>query len=128
MLLAEQRQAITQTCRRLEAAGLVVGTAGNVSVREGDLVAVTPSGVAYADLSAAHVGVHHLDATPVEAPLKPTTELPLHLAIYAETGARAVVHTHSPAATAVSTVADELPSIHYYVALFGGPVRVAPYA
>jgi L-fuculose-phosphate aldolase len=44
------------------------------------------------------------------------------------TRAGAVVHTHSPAATAVSTLVDVLPSIHYLVGMFGGPVRVAPYA
>ena len=38
------------------------------------------------------------------------------------------MHTHSVAATAVATLADELPPIHYYVAMFGGTVRVAPYA
>lgn len=128
MLLAEERQAIARTGRRLEETGLVVGTAGNVSVRVGDLVAVTPSGVAYADLTPELVGVHRLDGAPVEAPLEPTSELPLHLAIYAETGAGAVVHTHSVAATAVSTLTDELPPIHYYIAMFGGPVKVAPYA
>jgi len=128
MLLGEVREEIVRVCRELSSAGLVVGTAGNVSVRSGDLVAVTPSGLEYADLSAGLVGVHRLDGTPVEAPLKPTSELPLHLAVYAGTDAAAVVHTHSLAATAVSTLADELPAIHYYVAMFGGPVRVSPYA
>jgi L-fuculose-phosphate aldolase len=131
MLLEPERAAIVRACRDLSAAGLVVGTAGNVSVRSGELVAVTPSGVDYAVLSAADVGVHRLDGTPVEAPLAPTSELPLHLAVYrayAGSGTAAVVHTHSVAATAVSTLACELPAIHYYVAMFGGPVRVAPYA
>jgi len=131
MLLEREREEIVRVCRKLAAAGLVVGTAGNVSVRAGDLVAVTPSGVDYADLSAAHVGVHRLDGTPVEAPLTPTSELPLHLAVYGAYGGSetaAVVHTHSVAATATSTLADELPSVHYYVAMFGGAVRVAPYA
>ena len=62
MLLAAQRQAIVRACRELSATGLVVGTAGNVSVRSGDLVAVTPSGMAYADMAPGHVGVHRLDA------------------------------------------------------------------
>jgi len=131
MLLEREREEIVRVCRKLAAAGLVVGTAGNVSVRAGDLVAVTPSGVDYADLSAAHVGVHRLDGTPVEAPLTPTSELPLHLAVhgaYGGSATAAVVHTHSVAATATSTLADELPSVHYYVAMFGGAVRVAPYA
>ncbi len=128
MLLGEIRQDIVRVCRDLAAAGLAVGTSGNVSVRSADLVAVTPSGLAYEDMSADLVGVHRLDGTPAEASAEPTSELPLHLAIYASTDATAVVHTHSLAATAVSTVADELPAIHYYVAMFGGPVRVAPYA
>jgi len=142
MLLERERDEIVRACRKLSAAGLVVGTAGNVSVRAGDLVAVTPSGVDYAELAASDVGVHRLDGTPVEARLAPTSELPLHLAVYGAdagsgagagaagtgTGTGAIVHTHSVAATAVSTLADEVPAIHYYVAMFGGAVRVAPYA
>jgi L-fuculose-phosphate aldolase len=129
MLLPEARHAIVTTCQELSRSGLVVGTAGNVSVREGDLVAVTPSGLRYAELTPELIGVHRLDGAPVEAPLGPTSELPLHLAIYAarpEVGA--VVHTHSVAATALSTLVDEIPSVHYYMAMFGGPVLVAPYA
>src|ERR1700733_10727522 len=82
MLLAHAREAIVTTCQELHRAGLVVGTAGNVSVRDGDLVAVTPSGVRYAGLTSEQVGVHRLDGTAVEAPLAPTSELPLHLAVY----------------------------------------------
>jgi L-fuculose-phosphate aldolase len=129
MLLPDARRSIVTTCQELSRSGLVVGTAGNVSVREGDLVAVTPSGLRYAELTPELVGVHRLDGAPVEAPLGPTSELPLHLAIYAarpEVGA--VVHTHSVAATALSTLVDEIPSVHYYLAMFGGPVLVAPYA
>jgi L-fuculose-phosphate aldolase len=75
------------------------------------------------------VGVHRLDGAAVEAPLAPTSELPLHLAIYAaRPEAGAIVHTHSPAATALSALVDEVPPVHYYVAMFGGPVLVAPYA
>ena len=129
MLLPDARQAIVTTCQELSRSGLVIGTAGNVSVREGDLVAVTPSGLRYAELTPELVGVHRLDGVPVEAPLGPTSELPLHLAIYAaRPEVRAVVHTHSVAATAVSTLVDEIPSVHYYMAMFGGPVLVAPYA
>ncbi|HEX4833488.1 MAG TPA: class II aldolase/adducin family protein [Trebonia sp.] len=131
MLLPAARAAIARTCSELARAGLVVGTAGNVSVREGDLIAVTPSGVRYAELTPELVGVHRLDGEPVEAPLKPTSELPLHLAVYAgrpQQEAGAIVHTHSPAATAVSTLVREVPPLHYYVAVFGGSVRVSGYA
>jgi L-fuculose-phosphate aldolase len=128
MLLEQARDDVVRTCRELAAAGLVVGTSGNVSVRAGDLIAVSPSGLDYADLTAGLVGVHRLDGAPVEAPLRPTSEMPLHLAVYAVTGAGAIVHTHPVAATALSTLTTELPAIHYQVAMFGGPVPVAPYA
>ena len=128
MLLEQARDDVVRTCRELAAAGLVVGTSGNVSVRAGELIAVSPSGLDYADLTAGLVGVHRLDGTPVEAPLRPTSEMPLHLAVYAATGAGAIVHTHPVAATALSTLTAELPAIHYQVAMFGGPVPVAPYA
>jgi L-fuculose-phosphate aldolase len=129
MLLPDAREAIVTSCRELSRAGLVVGTAGNVSVRDDELVAVTPSGIRYADLTPDLVGVHRLDGAVVEARLAPTSELPLHLAIYAaQPDAGAVVHTHSVAATALSALVSEVPAVHYYVAMFGGPVRVARYA
>ncbi|KWW98136.1 fuculose phosphate aldolase [Carbonactinospora thermoautotrophica] len=128
MLLEAERREIVEYCRKLRPDGLVVGTSGNLSVRSGDLVAVTPSGLDYDELAPELVGVHRLDGTAVEAPLAPTSELPMHLAVYERTGARAVVHTHSTAATALSTLVDELPAIHYLIAMFGGPVRVARYA
>jgi L-fuculose-phosphate aldolase len=126
--LAEARAELAACGRRMLADGLVVGTSGNLSIRHGDLIAVTPTGVPYPELTADDIGVHRLDGTPVAARWAPTSELPLHLAIYAGTAAQAVVHTHAPAATAVSTLVDELPSVHYLVARYDGPVRVAPYA
>jgi L-fuculose-phosphate aldolase len=128
-MLATERAAIVAACGRLVADALVVGTAGNLSVRAGDLVAVTPTGVPYGRLSADQVGVHRAgDGAPVRAPLPPSSELPLHLAVYAATGAAAVVHTHSVAATALSCLVERVPPVHYYTAMFGGPVPVAPYA
>ncbi|MCO1657185.1 class II aldolase/adducin family protein [Pseudonocardia humida] len=124
----DARAAVAATCRAMSASGLVVGTAGNVSARVGDEVVVSPSGLEYARLTPDLVGVHRMDGTAVDAPLAPSSELPLHLAVYAATDAAAIVHTHASASTALSAVLDELPASHYYVALFGGPVRVAPYA
>jgi L-fuculose-phosphate aldolase len=128
VILADEREQVAWACRRMRATGLVVGTAGNVSVRAGDLIAVSPSGLDYDDLTPELVGVHRLDGEAVAAPLRPSSEMPLHLAVYRQTEALAVVHTHAPASTALSIVSSELPPAHYYTALFGGPVRVAPYA
>ena len=128
MRLATERQLIADYGRRMTGDRLVVGTSGNLSIRAGDLVAVTPAGHAYATLTPDLVCVQHLDGSPVEGDLAPTSELPFHQLIYEHTDAAAVVHTHSTAATVVSTVVEELPTIHYILAVMGGPIRVAPYA
>ncbi|MDX3591177.1 class II aldolase/adducin family protein [Streptomyces sp. ID03-2B] len=119
---------VVATARRSASDGLVVGTSGNVSARVGDLVLVTPSGVPY-DRLGPHdaVGVD-LDGRQVIGELGPTSELPLHLAVYRSTDAAAVVHTHAVHATAVSTLVAEVPLIHYAAAILGGPVRTAAYA
>jgi L-fuculose-phosphate aldolase len=128
MRLADERQQVVDACQYLSRSGLVVGTAGNVSIRVDDLVVISPSGVDYGAMSPLDVGIHALDGKAVEATLEPSSELALHLAVYRGTDHAAVVHTHAPASTALSTVVDEVPASHYYSALFGGKVRVAPYA
>ncbi|MFD7059611.1 class II aldolase/adducin family protein [Streptomyces sp. NPDC059906] len=120
---------LVATARRTVSDGLVVGTSGNVSVRVGDTVLVTPSGVPYDRLAADDATGVDLDGRQVLGTLVPTSELPMHLAVYrADPGARAVVHTHAVHATAVSLLVPELPPVHYMTAALGGPVRVAPYA
>ena len=126
--LAEQRGEVIAIAQRMTADRLGVGTSGNVSVRCGDLVAVTPSGVDYDDLRVDDIPLVTLDGEVVEGELKPTSELPMHLTAYREHGAGAVVHTHSLHATALSLLRDEVPAVHYQLAEFGGAVRVAEYA
>ncbi|MGW0709783.1 class II aldolase/adducin family protein [Streptomyces sp. NPDC002643] len=119
---------LVATARRTVTDGLVVGTSGNVSVRVGDTVLVTPTGIPYDRLTPDDVTGVDLAGHQVLGTLRPTSELPMHLAIYDRTGAGAVVHTHAVHATAVSTLVRELPLIHYMAAAMGGPVRVAAYA
>ncbi|MEU6215911.1 class II aldolase/adducin family protein [Streptomyces sp. NPDC047022] len=119
---------LVATARRTVAEGLVVGTSGNVSVRVGDTVLVTPTGVPYERLTPEDTVGVDLEGRQVLGSLRPTSELPMHLAVYRTTGARAVVHTHAVHATAVSTLVRELPLIHYMAGALGGAVRVAPYA
>lgn len=119
---------VVTTARRTTTEGLVVGTSGNVSARVGDVVLVTPSGVPYDRLGPDDAVGVDLDGRRVLGELTPTSELPMHLAVYRATDARAIVHTHAVHATAVSTLVDELPLVHYMAAALGGPVRVAPYA
>lgn len=128
MRLESERQQVVDACRHLSRSGLVVGTAGNVSIRVDDVVVISPSGVDYEAMSAADVGIHDLEGHAVEATLEPSSELALHLSVYGSSEHTAVVHTHAPASTALSTVVDVVPASHYYSAMFGGAVRVAPYA
>jgi L-fuculose-phosphate aldolase len=131
-LQAARAQLVTYSARLLDD-GLAVGSAGNMSVRVGDVVAITPSGIGYADMRPADVclvtpaGAELTDETGCVNSETPSTETPMHLAIYAATGAQAVVHTHSPEVIALSASRDELPAIHYQITGLGGPVRVAPY-
>jgi L-fuculose-phosphate aldolase len=127
-MLEREREQVAAASRRLAAAGLVIGTAGNVSARAGEAVAISPTGAVLSDLSPEHVTVVDLEGRVVAGDLEPTSELDLHLGLYRHHGAGAVVHTHAPMATALSCVLDELPCVHYQMLLLGGTVRVAPYA
>lgn len=126
--LAAAWRDVVDTARRTADEGLVVGTSGNVSARVGDLVAVTPTGVRYDRLGPGDLVAVDLEGRQVAGDLRPTSELPLHLAVYRATAARAIVHTHAPHATAVSALVDEVPAVHYMCAALGGPVRTARYA
>ena len=117
---ARARERVAAAARRLAAEGLLIGTAGNVSERAGDVIAVTPTGAVLADLEAADVAVIDLGGSLVEGPLEPTSELGLHLGVYERHGAGAVVHTHSIYATTLACTVDELPAVHYMIHAFGG--------
>jgi len=127
-MLERERERVAVSAHRLAADGLVSGTAGNVSALAGELVAVTPTGARLDEVTAQQVAVVGLDGAVVDGELAPSTELGLHLGIYRRGDAGAVVHTHSPFATALACVIDELPVVHYQMLGLGGPIRVAPYA
>ncbi|MEA2293897.1 MAG: L-fuculose-phosphate aldolase [Solirubrobacteraceae bacterium] len=128
MRMREHRVAVAAASHRLAAAGLVHGTAGNVSVADGGEVAITPTGARLGGLSSEQVAVVGVDGTQLDGELAPTSELDLHLAVHRARGDGAVVHTHAPVATAMSCVLDELPCVHYEMLRLGGTVRVAPYS
>jgi L-fuculose-phosphate aldolase len=123
---AARAQLVRYSARLLDD-GLAVGSAGNMSVHIGDRVAITPSGISYTE----DICLVGMDGAELQSSETPSSETPMHLAIYAATkaqaGAGAVVHTHSPEVIALSAGRDELPAIHYAITGLGGPVRVAPY-
>ena len=123
----EAREAIVDAGRRLADRGLATGTSGNLSVRVGDRVVVTPTGAPLDALDAERLSVLDLGGVHLSGPV-PTSEVPLHLAIYRSTDTLAVAHTHAVASTAVSCTCDELPALHYNVLALGGAPRTSRYA
>jgi L-fuculose-phosphate aldolase len=109
--------------------GLAVGPAGNLSVRVGDVVAITPSQIRYDEVTPESICFVTMDGEHVGGEGRVSSETPMHLSVYRTTRAAAVVHTHSPRAVAASTVIDELPAVHYSILRAGGgpTIRVAPY-
>ncbi|MBW6396346.1 class II aldolase/adducin family protein [Roseomonas sp. HJA6] len=123
-------EAIVAAAQRLDAAGMMPSKSGNLSVRDGEDVLITPAALPYAQMTPADIVSIDRDGIPAEgAPHRPSSEWRLHAAIYAarsEIGA--VVHTHSPRATALSCARRGIPPFHYMVLLAGGPVRCAKHA
>lgn len=128
----DKRAAIVAAAQELERLGLNHGSAGNLSLRDGDAALVTPSGVASSDLLPEMLARMPLvDGDGAYAgPLPPSSEWRFHLDIYlARPDVNAVVHMHSTYATTLATLRREIPAVHYMIAAFGGPtVRCVGYA
>lgn len=122
-------QSIVDAVRLLAAKGLNQGASGNVSVRGADGFVVTPSGVG-ADVLAIPQLVRMDMGGSWSGAWKPSSEWRFHRDIYAaRPDAHAVVHCHSPAATALAVLGKAIPAFHYMIAIAGGvDVRCAPYA
>jgi L-fuculose-phosphate aldolase len=124
------RQEIVAVAQAIDRAGFCPSKSGNVSVRLGDGLVITPSGLPYAQTSPEDLIRLSLDGTVLEGSRKPSSEWPFHVAIYrARPDAQAIVHTHSPRATALASARRGIPAFHYMIALCGGAdVRCADYA
>jgi L-fuculose-phosphate aldolase len=129
MHATDPRNEIIAVTLALDAAGMVPNKSGNVSVRSGDGCLITPAGTAYRELQAADLVALSLgDALPADA-LRPSSEWRMHAAIYrARPEVQAIVHTHSPHATALACAGRGIPAFHYMIALAGGDIRCMPYA
>jgi L-fuculose-phosphate aldolase len=124
---ADLRRQIVDTGRAMLQAGLVAGTSGNVSAREGELVHITPSGVPYDEIEPEDLVTLSLDGQVVAGHREPSSERLVHLALYAaRPEAAAIVHTHSVHATAWSFLGEPLDlDTEELDAAAGGPVRCA---
>ncbi len=127
----EQCQLLLEYGRRLLTDGLTTGTGGNLSgaLRSQNIIAVTPSGIAYDKLKIENISLIDFDGRHL-AGEKPSSEWHLHLALYKQRPEiNAVVHTHSRFATTLALLNKPLPACHYLIGVAGcKEIRVAPYA
>ena len=126
------RAALVEACRDMNRLGINQGTSGNVSVRHGDTMLISPSATPYDAMQPEDVAT-----MPVEGEygawagrLRPSTEWRFHLDILrARPDAGAVVHSHPTFCTSLAIARKPIPACHYMMAAFGGTdVRCAPYA
>jgi L-fuculose-phosphate aldolase len=110
--------------------GLVSGTSGNVSARDGESILITPAAMPYEEMTEEDLVELAPDGEPAEGAGQPSTEWRVHVAVYAaRADAGAIVHTHSVHATAWSFNGEPLDTgTEELQAATGGPVLTAPYA
>jgi len=130
--------AVLATARAMNAAGINRGAAGNVSARCADGFIITPTGMAYDECTAEDMAIVGIGGAPpkvgaggtAQGTRKPSSEWRFHHDIYAALPeAGAIIHAHSPFATALACQEIEIPPFHYMIARFGGAtVRCAAYA
>ena len=130
----EHKRSVAETARKMAELGLVVGTAGNVSVRlepecGRELMAVTPSATSYENLTHDDIVVADFEIEPQEGELPPSSESLLHVGIYRRRpDVHAVVHTHSVNSSVLAVSGIDLPPVIDEVVIYvGGAVKVSRY-
>jgi L-fuculose-phosphate aldolase len=124
-----KRQSIIDACRDMNRLGINQGTSGNISLRHGDGMLITPTSVPYDTMQVDQIVFMKLDSAP-GAGQRPSSEWRFHRDILnARAEVSAVVHAHSPFATILAIMGREIPAVHYMIACAGGDtIRCAPYA
>lgn len=128
--LEQVRQAVVEAGLALSRSAMTVGTYGNISCRvDKNLIAITPSGREYEQLTPEDIVVTNMEGVVLSSPLHPSSELLLHLEIYNSfPEAQAIVHTHSVYASALAVAHKDLPPvIDDLTQIVGGAVRCTDY-
>ncbi len=114
------RRQIIATCLEMNAVGLNQGTAGNASVRFGDGMLITPTGIPYRETEPEHIVFMRWDGT-IDGEVDPSSEWRFHLDIYnAKPEIGAIVHAHPVYSTTIAIMEREIPALHYMVGAAGG--------
>lgn len=131
MILEKEREQVIEYSLKLLSEGLTNGTAGNVSIfnREEGLVAISPTGVNYSELTPEMISIVDLEGKLIEG-LKPSSELEMHMILYRNReNVNAVIHTHPVYTTVLACLRQDLPAIDYMIAVTGATkVKCAEYA
>lgn len=96
------RKIVLEAIQDAVAQGLIHGTSGNIALRddEDDVVAITPSGIPYAGMTAEDIAIVDLNGKWLDGKYKPSSEVPMHTAVLrARPDIKATVHTHAMFAT-----------------------------
>ena len=126
---SKKRLAIIEACRRMNALGINQGTSGNISLRHGESMLITPTSVPYDEMTAEQIVLMDMDGSFAPG-RRPSSEWRFHLDILrSRKEVEAIVHAHPTYCTILSIMGLEIPSIHYMIAAAGGDtIRCSPYA
>ena len=124
------RRAVIAAARQMNAEGLSQGTSGNVSARVKGGMLITPTGLPYGELRPKDLCLLRLDGSAAEGGRTPSSEWRIHADLYrARSEVSGIVHAHPLYATTLSILRQEIPAVHYMIAVAGGPtVRCSGYA
>ena len=126
---AAKRQFIIDACIEMNRTGINQGTSGNISVRDGDGILITPTSLPYDSLTPDDIVWMSFDGTVIGA-RQPSSEWQFHLDIMrAKPDVNGIVHAHPTYCTTLSILEKDIPPLHYMIAVAGGhDIRCAPYA
>lgn len=124
------RKEVVDYAKRTYNDGLTVGTAGNLSLRDANIMYITPSALPYDQMEESDILEVDVETGEIiKGHRKPSSETSMHRYIYQkDPSVRAIVHTHSTYATIFGCAHMPIPPIHYLIADIGRQVSVAPYA
>lgn len=126
--LDAERTTVSDLGKQMLDQGLTKGTGGNISARSGDHVAISPSGMAYDEISSDDVPIVDLEGNQVAGDRKPSSEYRMHTGILRKReDVGGVVHNHSPYASTFASLGEPVPASHYLIAFVGDEIPVAPY-
>ncbi|WP_377847596.1 class II aldolase/adducin family protein [Bosea sp. UC22_33] len=125
---SEARVELCRIYRSIESSGLSLGNAGNISIRWGEHMLISPTGADGATVAPEDFVLTRFDGTALSQGV-PSSEWAIHGGLYAAGLAQAVIHAHPDSCVALSCLRRPIPPFHYMVASFGGhEVPCAPYA